>query len=243
LGQWKPGQQGDDRGSRGGSKPGVKRGPYKTKRSQAELHEFIEQQKNPMAAKPDIKLVKDEGRYIDTKEYLKSVVATDTLPHRDRTTAALGLMPFEYPKAEGRYLGFQWDEPAPKTLDQAIIQSQKIIELERQGVINNVDATTLHDRISRIAQLMGWADLAKRVEALEARDAARQEAGDASGVQVVVVDGMPTMPGTGQVKLPGCMNEAGEYVISGVAQQGEGAREEPAPADRADTDAGRDDQG
>ena len=55
----------------------------------------------------NIKLVKGKEKQIDTKEYLKQVVATDTLPHRDRTAAALGLMPFEYSKAEGRYLGFQ----------------------------------------------------------------------------------------------------------------------------------------
>jgi hypothetical protein len=107
-----------------------------------------------MAAKPNIKLVEGKEKQIDTREYLEQVVATDTLPHRDRMAAALGLMPFKYPRAEGRYLGFQWDEPAPKTLEQAISQTQKIIELERQGVINNVDATTLHDRISRISQLI-----------------------------------------------------------------------------------------
>jgi hypothetical protein len=241
LGQWKPGQQGDNRGSRPGVKPGTIRGPYKTKRSQAELHDLIEQQKNP-TMKPTVKLVEGKEKHIDTKEYLKQVVATDTLSHRERTTAALGLLPFEYVKAEGRYLGFQWDEPAPRTLDQAIEQTQKIIELERLGTINSADATTLHDRINRIAQLFGWHDLAKRVEALEAKDIARQEAGDASGVKIAIISDLPQLPGNEQLLMPGRQTEEG-YVVTGVNQQSQEAGGAEASPDSEDKNPGRDGQG
>jgi hypothetical protein len=198
-----------------------------------------------MREKVDWKPRAIEGKSGDIKPgaYLRAIVSEESLPHRDRMTAALGLMRYEEPPAEGRYLTAKWDEPAPKTLEQAVEQSGKIAELHRRGVYTDAEAAALHDGINRIAQLMGWADLAKRVEVLEARDAARQEAGDASGVQIAVIGDMPMLPGNEQLLMPGRMNKEGEYVISGAKQPSEGAGEAPESTNPADSPEGRGDQG
>jgi hypothetical protein len=236
---WKPGQSGNPSGetkTKRGVKKGTIRGPYKT-------NKLFRNREYLMRNKPDLQIVDNAMEAIKPGAYLRSIVSTESMPHRDRMTAALGLMRYEEPPAEGRYLTAKWDEPAPKTLEQAIEQSGKIAELHRRGVYTDAEAAALHDGINRIAQLMGWADLAKRVEALEAKDAARQEAGVASGVQVAIVSDLPLLPGNERLLMPGRVNTEGEYVVSGVGQSGQEPGEAPESKNPADTADGRGDQG
>jgi hypothetical protein len=60
---------------------------------------------------------------------------------------------------------------------------RKVMELQHRGVITDVEASKLREGVDHLAKLLGWADLAARVEALEAQNAAKQEAGE--GVKVV----------------------------------------------------------
>jgi hypothetical protein len=95
LGAWKPGQCGYVPGKgRRGTKPGVKRGPYKNRTAVTELREKLREENKasyPMRNKPALKAVGVE-KNLSTREYLEAVYNSDSLPHDLRTSAALGLL-------------------------------------------------------------------------------------------------------------------------------------------------------
>jgi hypothetical protein len=184
LGAWKPGQSGYvPGGAKRGVKLGSKRGKYKTKRAQEQLDQEMHPEK-----KPPLKVVGKE-QLLSTRDYLESVYASESLPHNTRMAAAATLHPFNEARAEGHRSKLDIGPP-PKTMDAAIEYSAKILELQNLGVITDKEAASLREGVTHLAQLLGWHDLQKRIEALEAKHVA---AGNIAAVQVQVTTELPTL--------------------------------------------------
>jgi hypothetical protein len=198
-----------------GSKKGVQRGPYKTKRSYERLMYEMQATK-----RPELKVVDGEVVYPGAKNFLRTVVQCESLAMRDRVQAAQGLLAFEEVKPQGQKLSVRWDRPAPTSLVDAFNQLAEIDEKVRKQEINDHDATMLRAGIEALYGPMDRIVLVNRIASLEGFVGTGEQY-DNTG-DVTVTGGLPALPGTSITMTAG---ERIDGVTEDVGKQSDQSRE------------------
>jgi hypothetical protein len=200
----------------------VKRGPYKT-------NKLFRNKDFMMSWNPKLKLVEGEKSYMGAKEYLRSVVMTESISARDRAQAAGMLLPYEEVKKEGSYLSVKWAQPAPANLEEAHAQLGEIAVMHRLRKITDHDAQALRENILALFEPMDRLVLLHRIATLEGHVGDGSQYGSAA--EVSVVGGLPSLPGT-NISMPRNVEARTDGVPKDNGEQGES----PGSAD-ADTPA------
>jgi hypothetical protein len=199
--------------------------------------------------RPKLKPVDAQGKpSMDCLDLTQSVIDNPSISVRDKLTAAAILAPYKHSKAEGHRLKLEWNDPPPRTIDEAIEYSRKILEFQVRGVITDIEADKLRAGVQHLAQLLGWGELAQRIEALEAK----AEIIGPQPVQIAITGGLPVLPGNEATLImpdrkrskptPPTFSFDDEEPANGAgdtAQQSEGARTDAEASGPDDPDTGR----
>jgi hypothetical protein len=214
---------------RRGSKPGIKRGPYKT-------NKLFQHRDAPM--KPHLKIVDGVEEYVGAKAFLQTMVCTSTLSWRDRKDAAGILIAYEEVKPEGHFLSIAWDKKAPADLEEAKNQLGEIVVLLRQQKIKDTDAKMLTEGILSLFEPMDRLELINRLSALETHVGDGKQFEENNASSAVITGGLPSLPGC-DIAMPGSKECSTDGVVTDDQKSGRGVGETDQDSQAADKDPGR----
>jgi hypothetical protein len=200
-----------------GSKPGVKRGPYRT-------NKLFRNKDYMMGWNPkNLKLVEGEKSYPGAKNFLRTIVQTESLPMRERRDAAAVLMPYEEVKREGSFLGIKWEQPAPKSPEEALDQQCMIIDMHRQQRVTDVEAVALSANIVALFPMIDRIEIINGIAELREAVAANPPV-----VEFNAVGGLPRLPGAEDIIMPDDARKARKMGTSVGPEDGNSDVAEPA---------------
>jgi hypothetical protein len=111
-------------------------------------------------------IVKD-GDSIDCLDFAQALIDSPNVPNQQKLTATAILAPFRHVKPTGEYLSAKWNEPAPQSLDEALSQQRKIIEMERLQIIKNTEADRLQSRLTAFSEMVERVEIVAEIKAIK----------------------------------------------------------------------------
>jgi hypothetical protein len=171
----------------------------------------------------NLKLVEGEKPYPGAKNFLRTIVQTESLPMRERRDAAAVLMPYEEVKREGSFLGIKWDTPAPKSPEEALDQQCMIIDMHRQQRVTDVEAIALSANIVALFPMIDRIEIINGIAELREAVAANPPI-----IDVTTEGGLPRLPGAEDIIMPDDAKKARQMGASAGSENGNSDVAEPA---------------
>jgi hypothetical protein len=151
---------------------------------------------SPVRNKPWTPRIVEEGEqeHCDPLDYLQRTIDNPQMSHRDKVFAASNLAPYLHPRRTGSFISSTLNLPPPQNASEAKGQISLITGHVRLGYVTLEEGDKLIAHLRSFIDAEAVTDLAPRIAAIEAREAARGNQ-PTTQIGIVVEGGLPTLPG------------------------------------------------